>query len=268
VTVPVDICNLALDAMGARTTIQGINPPRPADSLAAQVASRNYQIQYEAVARAAHWNCLRLQKQLTLLKAALGTPERAANPNLPDPPYPWRYEYAVPGDSLKIRFLIPSPPTVAGQPPIMTGISAIPCHRGNPTMPFTPAVDTDSQGNQIKVILTDAPRAQAVYTGNIANCDLWDSGFRNGIIAVLAAWFVNPIKSDKALLQERVAVAQGAIVQARVSDGNENIQTTDHIPDYIAIRNLGVGHWWLYGGESNGPFIAGWDSISLPGVTF
>ena len=163
-TAPVDLCNLALDQIVARASIAGINPPNPPASLAAQVASRTYQLQADAVFRAAHWNSARVQNALTLLKAALGTPENPSGA-LPVPPIPWRYEYAYPNDCLLVRFVMPTPNLPgAGQAPLMTntGINFVPwvCT----SLPFVPAVDTDANGNQVKVILTQACKAQAVYT--------------------------------------------------------------------------------------------------------
>jgi hypothetical protein len=265
-TAPVDIVNLAADQIGARASCQGINPPVPPDSLLAQVASRNYQIQVDATCRAAHWNCLRFQATLTLLKAALGTPENPSG-SLPQPPYPWRYEYALPPDCLKARFVMPSPVAPQTMVPIMGGIASWPYLPGDPTMPFTPAIDTDQDGVQINVLLSNAPKALLVYTARINNPDLWDAGLRNSVIAVLAAWFVNPINNKQGMLQERVAIAQGMITNARVSDGNENILSVDHVPDFVEVRRFGGPTMWLYG--ATGPFIAAWDTMSLPGgVTF
>src|ERR1700729_3473365 len=105
---PVDLCNLALDQIAARTSITGLNPPSPPNNLAAQVAARTYQLQADAGFRSAHWNSARKQAKLSLLRAAIGTPENPSGA-LPTPPIPWRYEYAYPDDCLKVRFVIPSP---------------------------------------------------------------------------------------------------------------------------------------------------------------
>src|SRR5258705_48294 len=99
-TSPVDLCNLALDQISARASITGINPAALANTVAAQVASRTYQLQADAIFGGAHWNSARKQGDLTLLKAARGTPE-TPDGSLPQPPIPWRYEYAYPDDCLK-----------------------------------------------------------------------------------------------------------------------------------------------------------------------
>lgn len=263
---PVEICNLALDQMGAQGTIQGINPPVPPNAIAAQVASRIYQQQVDAVFRAAHWNCARFQAPLTLLRAAAGT---TSNPNgaLPIPPIPWLYQYAYPDECLKMRFVIPLPQVAGSSVPIMSqvGINYFPevCT----SIPFTPAVALDDNGKMIRVLLTNAPIAQGVYTLRIPDPTMWDPSLRNAVIATLAAWFVNPLSMKKDLLGERVGMAVSLIKEARISDGNEGITSMDHYPDWIDVRNYG-GNYLGWNVPQLG-YMAAWDGIGMPdGVSY
>ena len=259
-----DVVNMALDQIGAAgQTVQGISPPAPPQSLAAQVATRHYQTQLNALSRSAHWNCLRKQVTLTLLKAAWGTPENPSGA-LPQPPTPFQYEYALPPNCLKVRFVIPAPFPNSGGAPIMTntGIQTPPVV--NTSVPFVVASDTDAYGNDIKVILTNACQAQCVFTGMVADPDNWDSLFLNGMITTLAAWFVNPLLRNPELLKERVAMAVAVIQAARVSDGDEGIYSTDHYPDWIQVRGAGGGWWWEGKGAVGGGYFAGWDVMSMP----
>jgi hypothetical protein len=269
-TSPTDLVNIALDQIGAEATVTNISPPAPPGSRAAEVAARNYQTQVDATFRSAHWNCARLQATLTLLRAAQGTPENPNGTTLPLPPLPYLYEYAYPSDALKIRFVIPTPQNAAGSPPVMTNVGMSQPPLVSTAMPFVPAIDTDVNGNQINVILTNACKAQAVYTGKIANPDLWDASLRNAVTAVLSAWFVNPLKRNPQLLQERVQIAVGLINAARVSDGNEGITSMDHTPDWFAVRGLGGGWWDGIGwGSAQLGYMASWDSWSAPnGVSY
>lgn len=264
-TSPVDIVNQALDQIGATQsggTVQGINPPIPPNQLAAQVASRLYQQQVDAVFRAAHWNCARLQAPLSLLKAAPGTPENPNGTLLPLPPAPYLYSYGEPADCLKVRFLFTNPNWSTGSVPALTNMGSRTQSIVDTSMPFVPAIDTDAGGNQVRVILTNTRRAQIVYTGRIANPDLWDASLKNAVIATLAAWFVNPVTRNKELLGERVQMAASLIAAARLSDGNEGITSTDHIPDWMQVRSGGEGRYgWT--GEGRG-YFAGYDAISLP----
>lgn len=265
-TSPVDLCQLAFDQIGFTTTIQGINPPAPPNSTPAQVASRLYQQQVDAVFRAAHWNCARFQTSLTLLRAAAGT---ASNPTgaLPLPPIPWLYQYAYPSDCLKVRFVIPLPQVPGTQIPIMSqvGINYFP--QVVTSIPFTPAVALDDEGKQIRVLLTNAPIAQAVYTARIPDPDMWDPSLRNAVIATLAAWFVNPVAMKKDLMAERVGMAVALVKEARISDGNEGITSMDHYPDWIEVRSYGSNYlgWQV----PNLGYMAAWDGLGMPdGVSY
>jgi hypothetical protein len=268
VTSPVDLCNMALDQIGAAgQTIQGIAPPVPPDSLAAQVATRNYQTQIDALFRAAHWNSARYQTTLTLLKAAWGTPENPSGA-LPQPPLGWRYEYAQPLNCLKVRFVIPgTQPPYSGSAPIMTNVGVANSPLISTAMKYTVAIDADAQGNDTKVILTNACKAQCVFTKRIPNPDLWDGLLQSAAIATLGAWFANPLLRNAELLRERVQVAVGIIAQARVSDGDEGTMSMDHLPDWMLIRGVGGGYGWGYGGD--GGYFGGWDSITMAdGVSY
>lgn len=266
-TSPVDICNISLGQIVQNVAITGIDPPTPPNSTAAQACGRLYQTQVDATFRAAHWNCARFQAAGTLLAARRGTPE---NPDgsLPEPPQPWLYMYAYPPDCLLVRFVFPLcnfTGAASGQAPPMTnaGLNFQPVI--NTALPFVPASATDANNNRIKVILTNCPNAQLVYTGRLADPDLWDPSLINAVIGVMAAWLVNPVARNAELLKERVAVATALIDAARISDGNEGITSTDHIPDWISIRSAGSGWgtglgWSLPGGG----WMAGWDSIGMP----
>lgn len=221
------------------------------------VASQLYQLQADAVFRSAHWNSARKQGALTLLKAAVGTPENPAGA-LPVPPIPWRYEYAYPDDCLKVRFVIPSPQLPATTVPLMTNVGINFQPAVNTGLPFVPAVDTDVNNNQVRVILTNAHMAQAVYTARIANPDLWDPMLQNAVIGALGAWFCSPVSGSDEKKKLAIAMASGLIQQARISDGNEGITSTDSVPDWIRVRSAGSS---FFGWEvPGGGFMAGWDS--------
>lgn len=258
-TVPIDIVNQALLAIAARAKVTSINPSD--GTQAGDVASTLYQGKIDALSRSAHWNCLRRQQSLTLLKAAQGTAENPDGTTLPIPPVPWLYSYAPPSDWLKWRYLIATPDqNNAASPPIMTGLGGIPSYNyPQVNIPYAVAVDTDQDGNLVSVLLTNVQNAIAVYTARITNCDLWDSMFQQAAVATMAAFLVNPLNRNVELAKEQAGAAGSIILQARVSDGNEGPVSVDHMPDFIAVR--GVGYW--------GPYVptcwTGWDSMALPG---
>ena len=259
---PVDVANLALDGIGARFSIVSLTPPMPPPNAVA--VARQYDLTFQGVARAAHWNCLRYQVKLTLLKAAKGTPENPDGTTLPTPPTPYQYEYAYPPDCLKARYILPQRPDDAASPtPVFGGgLLATPSWNvAQAGFPFAVAVDTDSDGNQIRVILTDLEYAQLVYTARVDNPDLWDPHFQRAVVASLGAWLVNPLARNAQVLQEQINIASTVIQQARISDGNEGTTSVDHTPDFLAVRGTTVN------GYPFGPFVfAPWDAMAFPGV--
>lgn len=265
----VRLCNLALGQIVARTQITGLNPPSPPNNIAAAVMADLYQLQTDAVFRAAHWNSARKQADLTLLKAARGTPE---NPDgsLPTPPIPWMYEYGYPTDCLKVRFVIPQPNLpAAGTAPLMTNVGVTSMPWVNTSLPFVPAIDNDADGNQVKVILTDACRAQGVYTARIANPDLWDPSLQNAVIGALGAWACAPVSGSMERQKLAIGIASSLIKAARDSDGNEGITQMDYIPDWMQVRNAGGGLGLFGWSTPGGGYMASWDSWGSPdGVSY
>jgi hypothetical protein len=262
VVSPVDICNMALDNIGSRLGITSLDPPLPQPN--AGLCARHYQPKMDALARAAHWNCMRLQKPLSVLKAAQGTPENPNGTTIPIPPIPYQYEYAYPSDCLKARYILPNPPNMNTSPPLFGGgTSFTPAWNPPAGYPFAVAIDTDAKDNQINVILTNLQFAQLVYTGRILNPSLWDPQFQLAATAFLGAWLVNAIKRDAAVLKEQIAIASEIVTQARISDGNEGTLSVDHEPDWMRVRGItGFGRVLEQG------CFAGWDALGLPGGAF
>ena len=259
-TSAVDIANLALDQVSARFYVTSLDPPLPPPN--ASVVARNYSLRLESVLRAAHWNCARLQADLTLLKAAQGTPENPNGAAYLIPPRPWRYAYAYPADCLKARFLIQKPPdsTTDAVPVLGAGwFASPPLFGGASAFPFVVAIDTDAAGNQIKVILTDLEWAQLVYTGRVKNPDMWDPHLVAAVVSTLAAWLVMPLRNDPGIMKGAVEIASATIQQARLTDGNEGTTSTDRVPDWMVVRGLSSYH-----GLNAPQAFYGWDSIAFP----
>lgn len=257
-TAPVQLVNLALDAIGARAQVAAPVPTASDGSQAGDVACRQYQIRLDSLSRSAHWQCLRRQVMLTLLKAQQGTPENPSGA-LPQPPQPWLYEYALPRDYLKARYIPALLQNGNGLTPVATNLNNTPApFMPNVAVPFEIAIDTDSEDNEIKVLLTNWPQAQLVYTAQIANPDLWDSQFTTAFIATLAAFFVNPLNRNAQLAGEQISIAKSLIESARISDGNEGPSSVDHTPDWIRARGWGAG------AAGPGAGWLPWDSMVFP----
>jgi hypothetical protein len=267
VTSPVQLCNLALLQVAARAQVQSINPSD--GTPAGDVCTQLYQPTVDAFARSAHWNCLRFQSgslgstqppPLQLLKAAQGTAEAIANPALTPPPQPWLYEYALPPDCLKARFLVPQLTPSASSPPLTSaGGLMLPKRWGNTAIPFTVAVDVDAQGDELQVLLTDLCNAQLVYTRRLTNIGLWDSQFLMGAKSALAVWLAPGLNGSVTMANAAMGIAKAMLDAARMSDGNEGPQVQDHQPDWISVRDGGSYR------PAGGTFTAPWDSFGFPG---
>jgi hypothetical protein len=209
--------------------------------------------------RAVNWNCARKQIALSQLKAVYTSPG-VLSPN--PPPTPWWFEYAEPTDCLKCRFVLRLTPQYQISPPLTSGgMNVLPRHFTG-FVPFIPALDTDSFGNPIKVILTNEPKAQLVYTADISQVpDLWDSQLQIAASSSLAAYLANTLARNTELMSQMVSSATATIAAARASDGNEGLPTQDHIPDWVQARSGGFG----CGPGGVGQNCGGFDGMSFPG---
>lgn len=229
--------------------------------------ARNCLILYEPtrdeILRAAHWNFARKTAQLTLLKAAPGTPEfigtvpAAWNPTLPAPP--WLYEYAYPDDCVKARYIVPSVINTWPGPVPLTSAPAGPMMAdwSGAWARFIIATSVDGAGNQRTVVLTNQSQAILVYTMLVTNPDLWDPQFERAMVSALAARLVLPLSGDKSLRKLQEDLTMQKINQARVTDGNEGPVTTNTTPEWIQARGTS-GFWPGYG-----YYMLGWDNPSF-----
>lgn len=259
----VSLVNRALLQIGARAQVSNLSE----GSTEADAASVLFVPVFEQLARAAHWNCLRKQATLSLLAAAMGTPENPQGTSLPLPPTPWLYQYALPSDCLFVRFIVPSfPAGVASVPPQTTINNAAPSWLpGGGQIPFAVAYATDVNNNPIQVILTNQDQAQAVYTVNQPNPVIWDSLFQQAFVSSLAAFFVPALSLNIQLMAASISAAERMIMQARVADGNEGVTSQDHVPDFIRARGGESGWGYAYANGYFGQYGYGYCSMAWPG---
>lgn len=239
----ISICNRALLSVGTRAQITSINPSD--GSTEGDACSVLFTPTFEQLARTARWNCLRKQLTLTLLAAAMGTPENPQGTTLPLPPTPWNYSYGLPPDCLAMRSIVPSLPSGSGSTPPQTSVNnaAQSCIPNGGQIPFAVAYSTDAQNNPIEVILTNQSQAQAIYTVNQPNPAIWDSLLQAGMVASLAAYLVPALSLSASLMTVSIKTAETMIGQARVADGNEGVTTLDHVPDWIRARGGATGSY-------------------------
>jgi hypothetical protein len=225
----VQICSLALDAAGTRSTIASLQE----NSKEARACSRQYGPSLAAVLQAAHWNFARKQAGLTLLLDGTKTPPDVV-------PQPWLYEYAYPDDCVQGRSILP---LMQSNPGSVAGSSSLPYAMGAPVR-FLVSSDDDDQGNPIKVILTNQPNAQLVYTRLLTNTGLFDDQFVQALVFYLAHRLSIPLSGDKALAKSNFEMAQRLCLEAEASNGNEGMTVIDQVPDWIRVR--GYASDWAY----------------------
>jgi len=240
-TSQLDIANRALLSVGSRQQVSSIMPSD--GSVEADVISTLYTPTYEALARAAHWNCLSKQVALTMQAAAQGTPENPLGTTLPLPPTPWLYQYAYPSDCLDFGYIVPSFPA-STNPSVPETTASNAAGTWLPTggqIPFKVATTFDDRNNASLCILTNQDLAQGVYTVNQPNPATWDSLFQAAMVASLGAFLVPALSLSLPLMNLQIKNAEAAIAQARARDGNEGVTTQDHTPDWFRARAGGQG---------------------------
>lgn len=251
----VDICNQAFMMIGEQTTIQQLTP---SDGTAAgNAAAALYQTKINALFRAAPWGFATKQVFLTQLRSVI-----ASDGSLSDdpPPQPWLYEYAYPSDCIRGRFILPNFGSTSSAIPLTTYQNTSYINQfwmGGP-IAWKLGLDTDPSGeDDVKVILTNQPQAQLVYTRQVDNPNLWDAQFINAATTYLGVWFLNALSRNAQGFRDQIALAMDIIRQARVDDGNEGNTTVDNVPDWIRIRGGG----WPTATQAN----FGWDRLEWPG---
>ncbi len=276
-----DIANRALDAAGAENPIGDIED----GSREANILLRHTGPVLRQLLRAAYWDMARKQAPLLLLADASGNTPGVGTAVIA----PWTYEYALPTDSMAIRFIPQNPSSIASPAPqgnIVPANSSLPL-LGTQSQPpsnqmrlvpsrFLIATDSnyppeitpgpggtqwwEQQGispNARTVILSNVQGAYAVYTCLQIYPSLWDPLFEAAYVAALAEVISVPLARDKEkgreFRKDNIAIATLKLKEARARDGNEGVSSTDHTPDWLQIRR-GGGPWGggLLGGGGPG----------------
>lgn len=219
-TTETDIANMALGAVGARSTIQNFSD----GSKEANVCSLFFDPCKRAILRGVFWNFARKQANLMLLAdASLGQLV----------PQPFTFKYAYPADCVRFRSIVPLYLTTQPQM-LIPGTPAAPSYRG-PVVKWLINSDTDALGNPIRTILTYQQQAVGIYTFN-APVAVWDDLFIEAMVGALAKRICAPVSGNRKMMEEAVAAGKAALDDARVQNGNENVETKNHVPDWMRVR--------------------------------
>lgn len=277
-----DVANQALMAAGVDESIADIEEgTKPAQALL-----RVYSQSLRQMLRAANWSFARKTSDLVLLADASGQ-----NPLVGSlVPTPFRFEYSYPIDCMKVRFIPwnygqnPAVPTgniaIPQNVPLTTGQGS-PQYSGQRIRPARFVVATDPnyppppgqltwevQGESPQgrtVILTNVQNAKVIYTALMIYPSVWDSLFREAMVAYLASQIALPLAKDKklgmALRKENIELAKMKIKEARVVDGNEGFYSSDIKVDWMQTRRS--GGWGTDQNFRGGEYGGGWDMCSF-----
>lgn len=113
-----------------------------------------------------------------------------------------------------------------------------PQYWNGPPVRWRVAIDQDSQGNDIRVVLTNQEDAILAYVKRVTDPNVMDSTFQYGWTNLLAARVAYAITRDKALANGKLVEANQAIQAARANDGNEGLTINDVTPDWIRTRGI------------------------------
>ena len=246
--LPQDLVNRTLDACGVDKTIGDLEE----GTREAQIMLRAYGECLRQLLRGANWQFARKQAPMTLLGDASGQTPNVGNQVVT----PWLYEYALPTDAMKMRFVPHSGPSPATAiPPGNIALPQTPLYTGENPQPqsqqrLVPArflvatdfnyppppgqIDWEVQGVSPQgrtVVLTNVKNAQGVYTALMLYPSVWDPLFREAMVAYLASQTCLALHKDKKLaLAVRPQLIQNTkekLAEARRVDGNEMWASTD-----------------------------------------
>lgn len=276
-SLPADVANQALDAAGVEHTIGDLTE----GTRTAQVLLRAYGQNLRQLLRAANWNWARRESPLVLLADATG---QTPNVGSVVPMGEFIYEYAYPVDAAKIRFIpwqpfqnpgaplgniVPANPTVplTTAAPLVVGNRLIPAKfiiANDPNYPPPPGqIYWEVQGQSPQgcvVILCNVKNANCVYTTTVIYPSMWDSLFREALVALIASNVSLPLSKDKKfglqMRKDNIEIAKAKIREARVVDGNESVASSDISVDWMRTRRTG-GWGSGRGGYGGGNFGGG-----------
>lgn len=193
----VDVFNMACHSIGARDDIA--SPEE--ESREAEVCRLWFGPVRDHVLRAAPWNEAKAFARLAVV-AERGD---AAWVN-GDPEPGFRFAYAVPAGMLRPRYL-------ADYSRFTLGVR-----------------------NSQRVLMSNTENAILVYTKAEENLNLFDVNLQMALVHALAAFIAMPLHGRPNSAARSEEKANALIIEARVNAANDEMNTLDTIPDWIAAR--------------------------------
>lgn len=232
------IYNEILSAIG----VQGVDNPEEVSPQALEI-NKHYETQVRGLFEETHWDFAERELPLTILQAAMGTPENLDGSLGPNPPDGFRYAYKMPGTCARDILIRPRLPVGTGAAVPLTPVQQYaPQHgRSMHRWPYRVAGLTISNQDQ-PVVLTDVRQALLTCTIYVMNEASWKRLFIKALIGRMAALITQPLTGDKTLAKMAIQLGQDAVRMAETANANQGTDTTDFQPDFMAARDS-------YGGD-------------------
>lgn len=204
-TSEVDIYNLALSAVGTRSSVS--SPTE--NSREAEICNLWFPRVRDFILRSAPWPSAKGYRRLTVLaERDFSAPWVSGDP---DPEF--RFAYAVPSSMLTPRYLY--------------GFGR-----------FALSVYTSQQGST-RALMTDQRDAILCFTRRETNVALWDQQLLMAVVNALAAVIAMPLHGKPDRAAAAAEQANSYILEARVTNANTDQVQYESVPSWIAARGYG-----------------------------
>lgn len=198
-----DLCNMAFRAAGLPMRIEDIYDGDDASKVALEL----YGQARDSLLDAEDWSFNRHTAPLTLLKGP--PPNGGYSPLYPwsnlYPAPEWLFEFAYPPDAVDLRAIMPPP---LGPMPDLDPIPQV-WRVDNDSTPNV--VNGAAVGPPAKVIYCNVAGALAVYRSRVTSPDLFDPGFIDALVSLLAKRFASAFGYEVNQQREMAAEAAGTI---------------------------------------------------------
>lgn len=196
----IDLCNLALDHIGASNPIQSLDE----GSREASVCGRHYTPALEALLRTFDWSFARAYNYTSMIDDG----------SVPIPDQ-WLYAYAYPNDAVRVWCVHQNPRI--GKPPLHE-VASMPSGQG-------------------QVIFTTVTPALFRYTRRISDAGYFDPAFALALSYTLAERICYPLTRDTKQVDIFRKLALEQLAYARTASANESPEDPyAAAPDWIAAR--------------------------------
>lgn len=216
---PVDISNLGLSHIGARSQIVSISPPD--GTVEAGYCARFYPL---------------VRRELLELHAWTFAAKRIALSQVTNPSTIWAYAYSLPNDCVRARRVLPLALADEYATMLFSYQQAYP--NGLLTTTFT-----ERGGAQFEVegstLFTNEPDAVLIYTAEVTDSNKFSPRFVTAAGMLMASYLAGPIikgeAGARAAAQWRQAAAQYA-QEAATSNANQSRESNEFMPGSLAAR--------------------------------